>query len=85
MWWACIAPTCAECRDRLPRIPALRDGVELSGLLWSPSGTDLSSSTDASALWGPHRSTVVYAHPSWYAQQGYLVFVLDARPRQLGR
>ena len=24
-------------------------------------------------------STVVYAHPSWYAQQGYLVFVQDVR------
>ena len=26
-------------------------------------------------------STVVYAHPSWYAQQGYLVLVLDVRGR----
>ena len=32
--------------------------------------------------YGAHiASTVVYAHPSWYAQQGYLVLVLDVRGR----
>ena len=60
----------------------LRDGVELSGLLWSPSGPGPFPALLMRQPYGARiASTVVYAHPSWYAQQGYLVLVLDVRGR----
>ena len=60
----------------------LRDGVELSGLLWKPSGTGPFPALLMRQPYGARiASTVVYAHPSWYAHQGYLVVVLDVRGR----
>ena len=60
----------------------LRDGVELSGLLWSPSGNGPFPALLMRQPYGACiASTVVYAHPSWYAKQGYLVLVLDVRGR----
>jgi putative CocE/NonD family hydrolase len=59
-----------------------RDGVRLVASVWRP------------AAGGPHpvllmrqpygraiASTVTYAHPSWYAAQGYLVVIQDVRGR----
>ena len=40
-----------------------------------------SSAVDAPALWGPHCFHCCLRPPSWYAQQGYLVLVLDVRGR----
>jgi len=60
----------------------LRDGVELSGLLWAPKGPGPFPALLMRQPYGAQiASTVVYAHPSWYAQQGYLVLVLDVRGR----
>ena len=60
----------------------LRDGVELSGLLWTPNGPGPFPALLMRQPYGARiASTVVYAHPSWYAQQGYLVLVLDVRGR----
>ena len=64
----------------------LRDGVELSGLLWSPNGTGPFPALLMRQPYGARiASTVVYAHPRWYAQQGYLVLVLDVADAALGR
>ena len=56
------------------------DGVLLRGELWQPAGRGRWPGLLMRQPYG-HRlaSTVVYAHPSWYAQQGYLVFVQDVR------
>lgn len=58
----------------------MRDGVRLDAAVWRPSTP------------GPHpvllmrqpygrgiASTVVYAHPAWYAAQGYIVAIQDVR------
>jgi len=61
-----------------------RDGVRLDADVYRPTGKD----------WGPLpvllmrqpygraiASTVVYAHPRWYAAQGYIVVIQDVRGR----
>ena len=63
----------------------LRDGVELSGLLWTPNGPGPFPALLMRQPYGARiASTVVYAHPSWYAQQGYLVLVLDVLVKEDG-
>lgn len=58
----------------------MRDGCLLKGELWQPGGVGPWPALIMRQPYG-HRlaSTVVYAHPSWYAQQGYLVFIQDVR------
>ncbi|MGA1303234.1 MAG: CocE/NonD family hydrolase [Cyanobium sp.] len=58
------------------------DGIRLACRLWSPSGEGpwpvlLMRQPYGSAL----ASTLTYAHPHWYAQQGFLVVVQDVRGR----
>jgi putative CocE/NonD family hydrolase len=58
------------------------DGVRLASRLWSPPGPGpwpvlLMRQPYGSAL----ASTVTYAHPHWYARQGFLVVVQDVRGR----
>jgi putative CocE/NonD family hydrolase len=58
------------------------DGVRLASRLWSPEGSGpwpalLMRQPYGSAL----ASTVTYAHPQWYADQGFLVVVQDVRGR----
>ena len=58
------------------------DGVRLASRLWSPPGEGpwpvlLMRQPYGSAL----ASTLTYAHPHWYAQQGFLVVVQDVRGR----
>jgi putative CocE/NonD family hydrolase len=58
------------------------DGVRLASRLWSPSGQGpwpvlLMRQPYGCAL----ASTITYAHPHWYAQQGFVVVVQDVRGR----
>jgi putative CocE/NonD family hydrolase len=58
------------------------DGIRLASRIWSPSGEGpwpvlLMRQPYGSAL----ASTLTYAHPHWYAQQGFLVVVQDVRGR----
>ena len=58
------------------------DGVRLASRLWCPPGTGpwpalLMRQPYGSVL----ASTVTYAHPRWYAEQGFLVVVQDVRGR----
>ncbi|MFN5513652.1 MAG: CocE/NonD family hydrolase [Cyanobacteriota bacterium] len=59
-----------------------RDGVPLATDLYYP---DTGEPLPALLLRQPYgrkiASTVVYAHPRWYAQQGYLVVIQDVRGR----
>ena len=57
-----------------------RDGTRLVARIWQPSGTGpwpvlLMRQPYGRAI----ASTVTYAHPSWYARQGFLVVVQDVR------
>lgn len=63
-----------------PFATTLRDGVVLRGSLWTPAGPGPWPALLMRQPYG-HRiaSTVVYAHPAWYAGQGYAVFVQDVR------
>jgi putative CocE/NonD family hydrolase len=58
----------------------MRDGVLLKGEIWHPSGPGPWPGLLMRQPYG-HRlaSTVVYAHPSWYALKGYIVFIQDVR------
>lgn len=64
----------------VPFATTLRDGVVLRGTLWTPPGLGPWPALLMRQPYG-HRiaSTVVYAHPAWYADQGYAVFVQDVR------
>ncbi|MCT0226204.1 CocE/NonD family hydrolase [Synechococcus sp. CS-1328] len=59
-----------------------RDGVSLAARRWRPQG---SGSWPVLLMRQPYgraiASTVTYAHPSWYAAQGYQVVVVDVRGR----
>ena len=63
-----------------PFATTLRDGVVLRGTLWTPPGPGPWPALLMRQPYG-HRlaSTVVYAHPAWYASHGYAVFVQDVR------
>ena len=58
------------------------DGVRLATRLWRPEG---SGPWPVLLMRQPYgrtiASTVTYAHPGWYAQQGFLVVVQDVRGR----
>ena len=58
------------------------DGIRLATRLWTPPGQGpwpllLMRQPYVRAI----ASTVTYAHPSWYASQGFLVVVQDVRGR----
>ncbi|MEB3303462.1 MAG: CocE/NonD family hydrolase [Cyanobacteriota bacterium] len=58
------------------------DGIRLASRIWTPPGEGpwpvlLMRQPYGSAL----ASTVTYAHPHWYAEQGFLVVVQDVRGR----
>ena len=60
-----------------------RDGVRLDADVYYP--TDLTGEYPVLLMRQPYgraiASTVVYAHPSWYAAQGYIVVIQDVRGR----
>jgi putative CocE/NonD family hydrolase len=66
--------------NEVPFTTTLRDGVVLRGTLWTPAGRGPWPALLMRQPYG-HRiaSSVVYAHPAWYADQGYAVFVQDVR------
>jgi putative CocE/NonD family hydrolase len=58
------------------------DGIRLASLIWCPSGAGrwpvlLMRQPYGAAL----ASTLTYAHPHWYAEQGFVVVVQDVRGR----
>lgn len=59
----------------------MRDGVELTADIYRPKGVDALLPVLLMRL--PYgraiASTVVYAHPSWYAHQGFIVVIQDVR------
>ena len=87
MWWGSTAPTCAEVNaPAAPRLSdawqEMADGVRLCSRIWSPAGEGpwpvlLMRQPYGRAI----ASTVTYAHPRWYADQGYAVVVQDVRGR----
>lgn len=66
--------------NRKVQIP-MRDGVKLTADIYRPRGIDTPLPVLLMRL--PYgraiASTVTYAHPSWYAQQGYIVVIQDVR------
>ena len=66
--------------DRQVKIP-MRDGIILTADIYRPRGVDISLPVLLMRL--PYgraiASTVTYAHPSWYANQGYIVVIQDVR------
>ena len=58
----------------------LRDGTLLKSRIWSPKGSPpwpvlLMRQPYGRAI----ASTITYAHPSWWASNGYLVVIQDVR------
>jgi len=66
--------------DRQVKIP-MRDGINLTADIYRPRGVDIPLPVLLMRL--PYgraiASTVTYAHPSWYANQGYIVVIQDVR------
>jgi len=66
--------------ERQVKIP-MRDGINLTADIYRPSGVDIALPVLLMRL--PYgraiASTVTYAHPSWYAMQGYIVVIQDVR------
>lgn len=59
-----------------------RDGVRLDADLWRPEGDGPFPVLLMRQPYGRSiASTVVYAHPSWYARHGYIVVIQDVRGR----
>ena len=59
-----------------------RDGVRLDADLYVPEGEGPFPALLMRQPYGRRiASTVTYAHPSWYAEQGYLVVIQDVRGR----
>ena len=62
-----------------------RDGIRLDADLYYPDSPDSADSFPVLLMRQPYgraiASTVVYAHPSWYAAQGYIVVIQDLRGR----
>ncbi len=60
---------------------AMRDGMKLTADIYRPKGVDTPLPVLLMRL--PYgraiASTVTYAHPSWYAMQGYIVAIQDVR------
>lgn len=60
----------------------LADGVRLDADVWRPPGAGPWPVLLMRQPYGrPIASTVVYAHPAWYAARGYLVAIQDVRGR----
>ncbi len=58
----------------------LRDGVRLDATLWRPAGPGPYPVLLMRQPYGRTiASTVTYAHPAWYAGQGYIVVIQDVR------
>jgi putative CocE/NonD family hydrolase len=74
-------------RADAPRPPAAetvsmrtRDGTRLDADVWRPSGPGRHPVLLMRQPYGRRiASTVVYAHPAWYAAQGYIVVIQDVR------
>lgn len=66
--------------DRQVKIP-MRDGIKLTADIYRPRDIDIALPVLLMRL--PYgraiASTVTYAHPSWYATQGYIVVIQDVR------
>jgi len=66
--------------ERQVKIP-MRDGIILSADIYRPKG--INSPLPVLLMRLPYgraiASTVTYAHPSWYANQGYIVVIQDVR------
>jgi putative CocE/NonD family hydrolase len=61
-----------------------RDGVRLYADIWRPEGPGPFPVLLMRQPYGRSiASTVVYAHPSWYARHGYIVVIQDVRGRGL--
>ncbi|MEQ8956694.1 MAG: CocE/NonD family hydrolase, partial [Coleofasciculus sp. C2-GNP5-27] len=59
-----------------------RDGVRLDADIYYPdTDTDLPVLLMRQPYGKAIASTVVYAHPTWYAAQGYIVVIQDVRGR----
>jgi len=59
-----------------------RDGVRLDADIWRPEGPGPYPVLLMRQPYGRSiASTVVYAHPSWYARHGYIVVIQDVRGR----
>ena len=60
----------------------LRDGISLQARIWRPQGSGPWPTLLMRQPYGSRlASTITYAHPSWYAAQGYAVVVQDVRGR----
>src|ERR1700689_597389 len=59
-----------------------RDGVRLDGAVYRPGGKGTFPVLLMRQPYGRQiASTICYAHPSWYADQGYIVVIQDVRGR----
>ena len=66
--------------DYLDRTLTLSDGIKLKSRLWKPEGRGPWPALLMRQPYGRQiASTVTYAHPSWWASNGYLVIVQDVR------
>ena len=66
--------------DYLDRSLTLSDGIKLKSRLWKPEGRGPWPALLMRQPYGRQiASTVTYAHPSWWASNGYLVIVQDVR------
>jgi len=66
--------------ERQVKVP-MRDGINLTADIYRPKGTNTALPVLLMRL--PYgraiASTVTYAHPSWYANHGYIVVIQDVR------
>src|SRR5271170_5499810 len=59
-----------------------RDGIRLDATLWRPDAPGRFPVLLMRQPYGRRiASTVVYAHPAWYASHGYIVAIQDVRGR----
>ena len=64
------------------QIATMRDGTELRADIYQPEGDDtLPVLLQRTPYSKTHAESNVYAHPCWYAEQGYLVVIQDVRGR----
>lgn len=71
-------------RVPMPEVISMRtrDGVRLDADVYRPDGEGPFPALLMRQPYGRRiASTVTYAHPSWYAEQGYLVVIQDVRGR----
>ena len=59
-----------------------KDGISLAADIYRPDSREFFPILLMRQPYGKAiASTVVYAHPSWYARQGYIVVIQDVRGR----